>query len=45
VLDEGEMVIVTTADPLYDAPAGAGWKYEGAIVEVVGRFIDSLPAE
>jgi len=45
LLDELDMVIVTTADPLYDAPAGAGWEWESAIIEVVGKFIKSLPTE
>ncbi|UCG43007.1 MAG: serine hydrolase [candidate division WOR-3 bacterium] len=45
LLDDHDMVIVTTADPLYDAPAGEGWEYEGAIVSTVGRFIKSLPGE
>jgi CubicO group peptidase (beta-lactamase class C family) len=45
LLHELDMIIVTTADPLYGPElAGAGgWKYEGAINEVVGRFIKSLP--
>ena len=43
LLDDLDMIIVTTADPLYELPAGAGWKYEGAINNLVGRFIDSLP--
>jgi CubicO group peptidase (beta-lactamase class C family) len=45
LLDELDMIIVTTADPLYELPAGAGWKYEGAINKVVGKFIKSLPRE
>ncbi len=45
LLDELDMVIVTTADPLHDHPAGAGWKYEGAINKTVARFIASLPKE
>jgi len=43
LLEDLNMVIVTTADPLYDAPAGAGWKHEGAINKTVARFIKSLP--
>jgi len=35
MLDELDMIIVTTADPLYELPAGAGWKYEGAIIDLV----------
>lgn len=42
VLDELDMIIVTTADPLYDSPAGAGWQYEKAIIDLVGKFINSL---
>jgi len=45
LLHELDMVIVTTADPLYELPAGAGWKYEGAIIDLVGKFISSLPKE
>jgi len=43
LLDEFDMVIVTTADPLYHLPEEKGWKYEGAIIDVVGKFIKSLP--
>jgi CubicO group peptidase (beta-lactamase class C family) len=43
LLDELDMIIVTTADPLYELPAEAGWKYEGAIIDLVGKFIASLP--
>jgi CubicO group peptidase (beta-lactamase class C family) len=43
LLDELDMIIVTTADPLYELPAEAGWKYEGAIINLVGKFIQSLP--
>ena len=38
-----KMVIVTTADPLYKYPEGKGWHFEGAIIDLVGRFIHSLP--
>ncbi len=44
LLDELDMIIVTTADPLYELPAEEGWQFEGAIVDLVGRFIESLPA-
>ncbi|MEJ2010315.1 MAG: serine hydrolase [Acidobacteriota bacterium] len=45
LLDDLKMVIVTTADPLYQFPEEAGWKYEGAIIDVVGKFIKSLPEQ
>lgn len=44
-LDELDMIIVTTADPLYDLPIGSGWKHQGAIIDTVGTFIKSLPKE
>ena len=46
LLDELDMVIVTTADPLNGIPAGdKPWKLEKPIIVTVGKFIDSLPAE
>jgi len=47
LLHELDMIIVTTADPLYgrDVAGGGGWKYEGAINKLVGKFIKSLPNE
>ena len=43
LLDELDMIIVTTADPLHHLPEGEGWKHEGAIIDLVGKFIKSLP--
>jgi CubicO group peptidase (beta-lactamase class C family) len=43
LLDDLDMIIVTTADPLYDLPAEKGWQFEGPIVDLVGKFIESLP--
>jgi CubicO group peptidase (beta-lactamase class C family) len=43
LLDELDMIIVTTADPLYELPVEEGWQFEGAIVDLVGKFIKSLP--
>jgi CubicO group peptidase (beta-lactamase class C family) len=45
LLNDLDMIIVTTADPLYgpELAAGGGWKYEGAINNLVGEFIKSLP--
>jgi CubicO group peptidase (beta-lactamase class C family) len=45
LLDDLDMIIVTTADPLHELPGEKGWKYEGAIIDVVGKFIKSLPSE
>jgi CubicO group peptidase (beta-lactamase class C family) len=43
LLHDLDMIIVTTADPLYELPAREGWRFEGPIVDLVGRFIESLP--
>ena len=43
LLDEFDMIIVTTADPLHHLPEGKGWKHEGANIDLVGKFIKSLP--
>jgi CubicO group peptidase (beta-lactamase class C family) len=45
LLHDLDMIVVTTADPLYGPElAGAGgWKYEGAINKEVAGFIKSLP--
>lgn len=43
VLHHGmKLIVVTSADPLYDYPESAGWKYEGAIIDVVGKYLASL---
>jgi CubicO group peptidase (beta-lactamase class C family) len=43
LLHDLNMIIVTTADPLYDFPAEEGWRYERPIIDLVGKFIESLP--
>jgi len=45
LLHDLDMIIVSTADPLYgpELAAGGGWKFEGAINKTVARFIKSLP--
>jgi len=45
LLDELDMIIVTTADPLHgpDFAGEGGWKHEGAIINLLGKFIKSLP--
>jgi CubicO group peptidase (beta-lactamase class C family) len=41
LLHDFDMIIVTTADPLYELPVEKGWQFEGAIVDLVGKFIES----
>jgi len=43
LLDELEMVIVTSADPLHFQFGGEAWEKERAIIDLVGKFIKSLP--
>ena len=45
LLDELDMVIVTTADPFWQEHNEESWKHESAIIEMVGKFINSLPSE
>lgn len=45
LVDELDMIIVTTADPLHELPGEAGWKYEKANINLVGKFTKSLPSE
>jgi CubicO group peptidase (beta-lactamase class C family) len=45
LLDELDMVIVTTADPLHGIWGQESWALEGAIIDLVGKFIASLPGE
>ena len=44
LLDELDMVIVTTADPMHGIFGSESWKHEGAINNLVGKFIKSLPS-
>ncbi len=41
--DELDMIVVSVADPLYEFPGEMGWKFEEAVLIVVGKFIKSLP--
>jgi CubicO group peptidase (beta-lactamase class C family) len=43
LLEDLDMIIVTTANPLEEMQWNEGWKYEGAIINLVGKFIESLP--
>ena len=45
LLDDLDMVIVTTADPFFGEHSGDSWRHESAIMNIVGRFIKTLPAE
>ena len=45
LLDEFDMVIVTSADRLYGNFGGDAWEKERAIINMVGKFINSLPSE
>ncbi|MBT3337101.1 MAG: serine hydrolase [Anaerolineae bacterium] len=45
LLDKLDMVIVTSADRLYGDFGGDAWEKERAIIELVGKFINSLPSE
>ncbi len=43
LLYELDMIVVTTANPLYGIFGQESWKHEGAIINLVGKFIKSLP--
>lgn len=45
LLDELNMVIVTTADPFFGQHDGDSWKHEKATFNLVGDFIASLPTK
>ena len=45
LLDELDMVIVTTADPFFGQHDGQSWKHEKATINLVADFIASLPDE
>jgi len=45
LLDELDMVIVTTANPSLEVWGQESWQHEGAIIDLVGLFIKSLPKE
>lgn len=39
------MVVVTTTDPLYKYPEQKGWRYEARVIDLVARFVNSLPTD
>jgi CubicO group peptidase (beta-lactamase class C family) len=43
LLEDLDMVIVTTADPFFTEHSGNSWAHESAIMNMVGRFIKTLP--
>lgn len=45
LLHDLDMIIVTTAAPLYEYAVDAAWPFEGAIFNLVGKFIESLPMQ
>ena len=45
LLDDLDMVIVTTSDPFYLVHTSQSWKNEKACFNLVGEFIESLPVE
>jgi CubicO group peptidase (beta-lactamase class C family) len=45
LLEDLDMVIVTAADPFWQQHDDESWKYESAIIKLVGKFIKSLPSK
>lgn len=45
LLDEYDMVVVVTSDPLFGQHDGQAWRHERANINLVGKFIKSLPGE
>ncbi len=45
LLDDLNMVVVVTADPMYEVYGSDSWRHEKANFELIGEFIDSLSAE
>jgi len=45
LLDDLDLVIVTTADPFFGQHDDQSWKHEKAVINLVAEFIDSLPGE
>jgi hypothetical protein len=37
------MVIVTAADPFWQQHDDQSWKHESAVIELVAKFVKSLP--
>ena len=45
LLEDLDMVIVTTADPFFAEHSGDSWSHEKAVMNMVGRFIKALPGD
>lgn len=45
LLDDLDMVIVTTADPFFGQHSDESWTHEKATLNLVGNFINSLPSD
>jgi hypothetical protein len=45
LLDEPDIIIVTTADPQEFVSGDESWKHEKAITNLVGMFTKPLPSE
>jgi len=45
LLEDLDMVVVTTADPFFAEHSGDSWAHESAIMNMVGRFIKTLSGE
>ena len=45
LLDDLDMIIVVTADPFYQQHDDQSWRHERANINLVGKFIKSLPKE
>jgi CubicO group peptidase (beta-lactamase class C family) len=45
LVDDLDLVVVTTADPFYLQSDGQSWKHEKATISLVADFIESLPSE
>jgi CubicO group peptidase (beta-lactamase class C family) len=45
LLDELNMVVVTTADPFFGQHDNQSWRHEKATINLIGEFINSIPTE
>ncbi len=45
LLDELDMILVTTAAPFWKQHDDHAWKHERAVINLVGKFIQSLPRQ